>query len=43
MKFSVLAKGASEHRLAFADVDQQRRTDGLHRLAVGNLAAMIIR
>jgi len=41
MKFSMLASGASEHRLAFADMDQQRRADGLHRRAVGNLAAMI--
>lgn len=41
MKFSMLASGASEHRLAFADMDQQRRPDGLHRRAVGNLAAMI--
>jgi len=37
----MLASGASEHRLAFADMDQQRRADGLHRRAVGNLAAMI--
>jgi hypothetical protein len=34
MKLSVLASGASEHRLAFADMDQQRRKDGLHRRAV---------
>jgi hypothetical protein len=26
MKLSMLASGASEHRLAFADMDQQRRT-----------------
>jgi hypothetical protein len=27
MKFSMLAGGASEHRLALADMDQQRRAD----------------
>ena len=27
MKFSVLASDASEHRFAFADINQQRRTD----------------
>jgi hypothetical protein len=34
MKFSALASGVSEHRLAFADTDQQREMDGLHRRAV---------
>jgi hypothetical protein len=41
MKLSVLASGASEHRPAFADMDQQRRKDGLHRRAVGKINAMI--
>jgi hypothetical protein len=27
MKFSVLVSDASEHRLAFSDINQQRRTD----------------
>jgi hypothetical protein len=34
MKLSMLGSGASEHRLTFADMNQQRRTDGLHRRLV---------
>jgi hypothetical protein len=41
LKFSVLASGTSEHRLAFADMDQQRRKDGLHRRVAGEINAMI--
>jgi hypothetical protein len=41
MKLSALASGDSEHRLAFADMDQQRRKDGLHRRAVGKINAVI--
>ena len=34
IKIPVLASGASEHRIAFADMEQQRRIDGLHRRTV---------